>query len=184
MHRIRSTAAAIALGLAVAASGLSAAAAAPAAPARPAGTGSFTTWAAAQKAAGFKLVRPGTTFGLKLTGKIDVSKCEVTGEESARLVAAGYGKPSKTFLAIEQNNSGQPCGNVGVAKDLGHYQVDGVRAYLIGVCGVPEVPAPCSSRNIWLYLSWTKHHVFYQASSHDQWRATIVSFARQLVAVS
>jgi len=184
MHRIRRTAAGIALGVAVAAAGLSAAAAAPLSPAGPSGTGSFRTWPAAQKAAGFKLVRPGKTFGLKLTGKIDVSKCEVTGQTSARLVAAGYGKPSKTFLSIEQNNSGGPCGNVGVAKNLGHYRVDGVRAYLIGECGLPEVPAKCSSRDIWLFLSWTKHHVFYQASSHDQWRGTIVSFARHLVAVS
>jgi hypothetical protein len=68
-----------------------------------------------------------------------------------------------------------------VAKDLGHYRVDGVRAYLIGECGEPELPASCHSRDIWLYLSWTKDHVFYQASSHDQWRATIVGFARSLI---
>ena len=184
MHRIRRTTAGLALGIALTASCLSVTAVAQAAPARPAGTGSFKTWPAAQKAAGFKLVKPRKTDGLKQAGRIDVLRCEVFGEMSARLVAASYGKPSKIFLGIEQNNSGGPCGNIGVAKDLGRYRVHGVWAYLIGECGLPELPVSCSSRNIWLYLSWTKHHVFYQASSHDQRRATIVGFARGLVPVS
>ena len=181
MRRIRRTTAGLALGFAAAALSLSLAAGA--AQAAPAGTGSFRTWPAAQRAAGFKLLKPAKLFGLKQTGKIDVAKCEVTGETSARLVEAAYGMPKKALLSIQQNNSGGPCGNVGVARNLGHYRVDGVRAYLIGECGLPEIPKSCSSRDIWLFLSWTKGHVFYQASSHDQWRATIVSFARHLVPV-
>jgi hypothetical protein len=167
--------------MAVVAASLSLAGAALAAPARPAGTGMFKTWSAAQKAAGFTLVKPGSTDGLTRAGRIVVTKCEVTGEISKRLVDASYGNPSGRLLDIQQNNSGGPCGNIGVAKDLGHYTVDGVRAYLIGECGEPELPHSCHSRDIWLYLSWTKHHIFYQAASHDQWRATIVSFARSLI---
>jgi hypothetical protein len=177
----RRTTVRILFGMAVVAASLSLAGTALAAPAQPAGTGSFKTWSAAQKAAGFKLVKPGSTDGLIRAGRISVTKCEVTGELSKRLVDANYGNPSKKFLDIQQNNSGGPCGNIGVAKDLGHYTVDGVRAYLIGECGLPELPHSCHSRDIWLYLSWTKNHVFYQASSHDQWRATIVSFARSLI---
>jgi len=185
VYRIRRTAAALALGIAVAASSASLAAAAQPAPARPAGTGSFKTWLGAQHAAGFKLIKPGNTYGLNRSGWIIVGKCQVTGELSKRIVIASYGNSSKVFLNIEQNNSGGPCGNIGVAKSLGRYRVHGVWAYLLGVCGLPpDAPASCKSRDIWLYLSWTRHHVFYQASSHDEWRATIVGFARSLVPVS
>jgi hypothetical protein len=177
----RRTTARVVFGMAVAAASLSLAGAALAAPARPAGTGTFTTWSAAQKAAGFKLIRPGDTFGLVRAGRIRVGKCEVTGELSKRLVDASYGNPSKRLLDIQQNNSGGPCGDIGESKNLGHYQVDGVRAQLLGECGLPDLPRSCHSRDIFLFLTWTKNHVFYQAASHDEWRATIVGFARSLI---
>lgn len=180
MRRIRKMTASIAVAAAVTASSLGLAAAAQAAPARPAGTGSFRTWPAAQKAARFKLIKPSKTFGLKRAGEIYVSACA----PPTLAVSASYGKPSKTLLSIAQDNSSQPCGNFGVAKNLGRYRVDGVWAHLFGVCGIPEMPVSCSSRNIWLHLIWIKHHVFYQADSHDQWRKTIVSFARGLVPVT
>jgi hypothetical protein len=183
MHRIRATATVVALGIAIAGSTVALASAAQAVPAKPTvGSGSFTTWVGAQRAAGFKLLKPGRTDGLKRFGRIDVSSCG----GRARQVGAGYGNPAKAFLGIEQDNAahGEPCGNIGVAKDLGRYRVNGVWAYLVGECGVPhELPKSCRSRDIFLFLSWTKHNVFYQASSNDQWRATIVAFARHLVRV-
>src|ERR1022692_1133813 len=42
----------------------------------PARTGTFKTWPAAQKAAGFKLLKPTSTFGLRRQGGINVMQCQ------------------------------------------------------------------------------------------------------------
>ena len=70
MHRMRT----LAVGLTVAISlGSGAAALAPAAlasVARPASVGTFHSWRAAQRAAGFGLIRPGNTYGLRRNGLV------------------------------------------------------------------------------------------------------------------
>src|SRR5580693_473088 len=110
--------------LAAGLAGLAMLAAAPAASAAPAAAGpaapsSYSTWSAAQKAAGFALYAPKYTAGLKRTNKISVTKCEVTGKTRFRDVFAQWG--GKTFLALDQNNSGGACSNFGAAKSLGTY---------------------------------------------------------------
>jgi hypothetical protein len=69
----RRTTVRVLFGMAVAATSLSLAGAALAAPAQPARTGQFKTWSAAQRAAGFKLVKPGETDGLIRAGRINVT---------------------------------------------------------------------------------------------------------------
>ena len=179
MHRMRT----IAAGLAVAASlGAGATALAPAAlasAARPAGIGVFHTWGAAQRAAGFGLLRPGRTYGLRPNGLISVVRCQVTGKRSKRDVFASYGSFLGRELSIRQDNASGPCGNFGEARRLGSYLVHGRRATLFGVCGKHLGP-PCSSRRITLYLTWAKRGRYYEASAHNERRATLVGFARHL----
>ena len=154
-------------------------AAAGAAAARPAATGSFRTWHAAQQAAGFRLRRPTRTHGLARAGRIFVTRCEVTGELRKRNVFASWGHVQHRFLEISQNNSGGPCGNFGEAKELRKVRVHGARATLFGVCGFHGAPS-CHKRNIFLFLTWKKHHVFYVATSHDERGHVLVNFARSL----
>ena len=166
MHRMRT----LAVGLTVAISlGSGAAALAPAAlasVARPASVGTFHSWRAAQRAAGFGLIRPGNTYGLRRNGLISVVPCQASGQMSKRQVFASYG----SFLSGPE---------LGAARVLGHYRVQGRRATLYGVCGKHLGP-PCSSRRITMYLTWRKHGNYYEASSHNERRHTIVGFARSL----
>ena len=148
-------------------------------------TGNFRSWPAAQRAAGFTLLRPSRTFGLKRTGSLFVSRCHVTGyPRKDRDVIASYGHPAHALLTIEQDDAAFVCGSqFGVAVKLGKFRVDGVRAQLWGACRVEGMP-PCSSRNIFLFLEWRHHHHSYLASSHGEHRGTIVAFARGLHPVS
>lgn len=180
MHRMRT----LAVGLTVAISlGSGAAALAPAAlasVARPASVGTFHSWRAAQRAAGFGLIRPGNTYGLRRNGLISVVPCQASGQMSKRQVFASYGSfLSGPELSLRQDNASTPCGNFGAARVLGHYRVQGRRATLYGVCGKHLGP-PCSSRRITMYLTWRKHGNYYEASSHNERRHTIVGFARSL----
>jgi len=154
-------------------------AASPAGPAGPASTGPYSSWKAAQRAAGFSLKHPTKTYTLKRSGDILVEKCEVTGELSKRDVFARYGSVRHQLLSIDQNNSGGPCGNFGEAKTLRTYRVEGVKATLYGFCDLPALPS-CNSRKAQLLLTWLKHGVYYEASSRGEWRAVLVSFARSL----
>lgn len=162
---------------ALTASSALAASSAPGATAAPAAA--FRTWRAAQHAAGFRLLRPKRTFGLKMAGAIDVHSCDVTGKTGKRVVGASYGKPGRSLLSIEQNNSGGPCGNGETAKALGTVRIHGVTAHLRGLCGVSGLPS-CRSTKIFLFLTWTHHGIFYQAVSDNEARATIIGFARGL----
>lgn len=74
-----------------AAAAVSVAVAAPAmaTPANPAANGTFKTWAKAQNAAGFRLLQPGTTYGLRSAGQISVGTCETSPRK--RIVGAYYG---------------------------------------------------------------------------------------------
>jgi hypothetical protein len=189
MYGIRGMAITVMLGIGIA--GLSipiatAAIAAPAttsaAPATSAGTGAFATWPAAQKAAGFKLVKPTQTYHLARSGKIDVMRCYRTRKHPKRIVEATYGNLAKGLLGISQNNSGGRCGRSAKAKTLGRYQIGGVVATLVGFCGRPQQPA-CQSRRVELSLTWRRNGISYQAVSFNQWRPTIVNFARKLTPV-
>ena len=149
---------------------------------RPAATGSFHTWRAAQRAAGFRLKRPTRLHGLTRSGLIVVTRCGVTGKLRKRDVFASYGKVQHRYLNISQNNSGGPCGNFGEAKKLGTYRVHGARGTLFGVCGMKGEPS-CHKRDIFLFLTWRRHRIFYVAISHDERRHVLVNFARGLRAV-
>jgi hypothetical protein len=183
MYRTRRMTAVLALGigLAVSSAGL-AAATAPAAQVRPAGTGLFRTWPAAQSAAGFRLARPARTYGLHRSGLIAVSRCETKGKLGKRDVEAVYGDTPNASLIVSQNNSGGRCGVFGRSTRLGRYKVHGVWASLTGECNLPSLPS-CTSRKIFLFLTWQRHGVYYRASAHDESRRTIVGFARALVPV-
>jgi hypothetical protein len=139
----------------------------------------FTSWKAAQRAARFGLMRPARTYGLRRTGRIAVGPCLSAGELKKRDVEAEYGRFTGRNLGIDQNNSGEPCGNFGVATRIGVYRVQGRRAVLWGVCNMAGEPS-CQSRKIELYLVWHAHHVYYLANSHDVRRKVILGFARSL----
>jgi hypothetical protein len=143
----------------------------------PAATGSFHTWRAAQDAAGFQLIRPTRLHGLTRAGHIHVTRCDVTGELKKREVFAAYGSARHRELNLEQNNSGEPCGNFGEAKELGTFRVHSRRATLFGACGMMGEPS-CGKRDIFLFLTWKKHGIAFEAQSHDERRHTLVSFAR------
>jgi hypothetical protein len=178
MQRMRTFAAGLTLAVSLGAGATALAPAASATPNVPTTTGSFRTWHSAQHAAGFNLMKPAKTYGLQ-RGPILVQRCLVTGKLNKRQVIAGYGNPSHKLLAIYQTNANTPCGNFGEAKKLGHYQVHGRRATLWGACGMPGEHS-CHSRKIVLYLVWKKSGKYYQASSFNEKRGTLVSFARHL----
>jgi hypothetical protein len=182
MLRIRAAAAGLALAVAMGAAPAALAPAAFASAGRPAAIGSFHSWHAAQRAAGFRLKRPTRLHGLTRSGLIVVMRCEVTGKLRKRNVFASYGKVQHRYLNISQNNSGGPCGNFGEAKKLRTYLIHGARATLFGVCGMKGEPS-CHKRNIFLFLTWRRHHIFYVATSHDERRHVLVNFARSLRAV-
>lgn len=154
-----------------------------AAPVRSAGIGQFSSWRGAQRAAGFALMRPTKTFGLPITNKISVARCEISKKAAKkRLVIASYGRTVRANLTISQNNSGAPCTKTRNGTVLGHYAVHGARAKLIGDCGTRGLPS-CRSTKIFLFLTWRAHGVYYQAMSYGEPRGIVVSFARSLVRV-
>jgi hypothetical protein len=152
------------------------AAAAPAGNTTPAGAGSFKTWAAAQKAAGFTLYRPTRTASLKRSHGILITRCTATTKLRYD-VYAQWG--TKTFMALDQNNSGAACSNFGAATFIRNYKVGGISYRLVGFCGRRGQPS-CSSRNASLALSWKIGSRFYVAFSKGVLRATLVSFATSI----
>jgi hypothetical protein len=182
MHRMRTLAVGLAVATCLGSGAMALAPTALASVARPAGTGSFHSWRAAQRAAGFGLLRPSYTAGLRQTGAISVDRCQAAGKLSKRSVFAGYGSFLARWLSIQQDNAGGGCGNFGEARVLGHYRVQGRRATMFGVCGKHLGP-PCSSRKITLYLTWNKHGNYYVAGSHNERRHALVAFARGLYPV-
>jgi hypothetical protein len=174
----RSVLAASLAGLAALTAAPAIAAAGPAAAARPAATGSYKTWAAAQKAAGFRLKVPKKLYGLTRTNPILVGKCQVTGKTGKRDVYAEW-SAKKQSLSADQNNSGGPCSNFGAAKPLGTRKVWGKTAHLYGYCGVPGEPS-CAQKNVSLVLTWKDGHDYYVTFARDEWRSTLVGFSRSL----
>jgi hypothetical protein len=177
MSLTRISAASLPLAAAIA---VSAALAAPAmaSPASPAATGTFKTWAKAQQAAGFRLLQPGTTYGLRAASRIAVGSCETSPRR--RLVTAYYGSFLKTGLGLEQDNAGKSC-SFGrfPGRTLGSYRVRGNGATLYGFCGYPGTPS-CTSKNIELWLVWKSGGNYYVASSHNETRSRLVHFASTL----
>jgi hypothetical protein len=172
------------VGALVLAGGLSAGAApaALAAPAHPSVAGFYSSWAAAQHAAKFKLLKPGKTFGLKRTARIQVETCELGVHVSRKAVFASYSGSGERSAQIQEVNYHMDCGNVGEAKTLGHYRVDGVRATLLGSCGLPHTPS-CHKLKISLDLLWVKRGKSYALTFFAMRRATVVAFARAMRAV-
>ena len=151
-------------------------AAAPMTTTAPAGTGSFKTWASAQKAAGFSLYVPKKTAGLKRTHNILVNRC-TTSAKVRYDVYAQWG--NKTFMALDQNNTGAACSNFGAAKFLATYKFSGVTYRLYGFCGRAHQPS-CSSTAAPLALLWKIGSRFYAAYSKGVTRGTLVTFARSI----
>jgi len=150
-----------------------------AAPARAASFGQYTTWQKAQRAAGFRLLYPRSTYGLKRNGKIDVGPCLVTGKLRDKVVDAQYGSFTKHAVGLEQDNAGTACSDFSGGAYLGKYKVAGVTATLRGYCG-NDTPYSCSSTKIELWLTWRKGRYDYIASSYNESRARLVSMARAL----
>jgi hypothetical protein len=176
------TAAAVAAAVVAAAAVVSPVAASTRGAASPAGLGSFASWRAAQRAAGFRLLKPSVTFGQRRNGDIAVTKCLVKHQFTKRVVIANYGRTVRAQLSVNQNNSGKPCLRTTRMTRLATVTVHGATATLSGLCGRTGFPS-CTSRRIWLYLVWSSHHVYYVTSSFGERRATLISFARGLVRV-
>lgn len=180
MYWSRTTAVAVAVGAACAATVSSAAIAAESA---TPGLGTFRSWTAAQSAAGFRLLKPTATYGDARSGKIIVTRCGITGKKAGkRLVLASYGLTPFSTLSLSQNNSGGPCASTGRTTPLGRYKIHGIWARMSGLCGRASLPA-CSSRKILLMLTWRAHGAYYVASSFGRSRRVLAGFARKLAAV-
>jgi hypothetical protein len=145
----------------------------------PAGTGAFGSWAKAQKAAGFKLKKPTRLHGLARTSTYNVSKCTLAGKPSKRVVDVQYGRLKHGLLAIGQNNSGGLCSNLGGAKKLGTVSLNGTTGHLFGFCG-KKGEVSCSSKKAAFVLTWKKGSIFYNTSSEDETRATLIDFSKSL----
>ncbi len=146
------------------------------------GLGQFTSWKAAQKAAGFKLLRPTRTFGHVRNGDLIVTRCAATVKKKKaahRVVIANYGLTPFSTFALYQNNLGKPCSSIGKVTPLSKVKVDGTTAQLSGKCGMPGLK-PCTSKKIFLFLTWTKNHIYYMATSFGQPRKTLIAFAAAL----
>lgn len=145
-------------------------------------THGYPTWRAAQHAAGFALLRPSGTFGLRISGKIEVDSCPSL---HSTWVLADYAKArAKARLGIMQVRHNDGCaGNLPPSVKLGTYNVDGAKATLYGVCRLFNNP-PCSHLAIERFLVWTKGRDYYAVSSFGERPATVVGFARKLKAVS
>jgi hypothetical protein len=146
---------------------------------RPALPSSFSSWSKAQKAAGFRLQKPSRTYGLVRTHPILVGKCLATGQGSKRDVYAQWGGAHGRYIALDQNNSGKPCSNFGAAKFLRTWRVHGHKALMYGFCGRSGQPR-CDQRIVVLVLTWKVGSRFYVAYSRNEWRRTLVGFARHL----
>lgn len=142
-------------------------------------TGAYSNWFLAQRAARFRLLRPSTTYGLRMNGRILVGRCLVSGHLRSTVVDVQYGSFTRHAVGLEQNNAGVNCTISAGGAYLGSYRVAGVRAALHGYCG-RGTPYSCRSIKIELWLSWRKGHNFYIASSFNEPRGRLLHFARTL----
>jgi hypothetical protein len=168
--------------LAAGLAGLAMMAAAPAASAAPAAggpaaPGSYSTWSAARTAAGFTLYAPKYTAGLRRSHPILVTKCAAAGKARYHDVFAQWG--TRTFLSLDQNNSGSACYTFAGAKSLGTYTSGSVRYKLYGFCGESGKPS-CTSTSAPLALTWKAGSRYNVAYSHGVLRGTLEKFATSI----
>jgi hypothetical protein len=204
MRKIRTVTAGLILAVGLSGAGVGLAGAASAAPPSPAPPAPvpvrvFRTWPAAQRAAGFRLVRPARTDGLKRRGGIDVARCQparLRRGRRDRQVSVTYRSrhpavPLGRMITLSQANAPRvPCPAFVLApagKVVGRVRVDGATAILtrarIGWCvGKPGGRRTCSFAVI-RGLSWARHRHFYRVVGVRVGRAQLVAFARGLTAV-
>jgi hypothetical protein len=148
-------------------------------PGTTAATGSFKSWSAAQRAAGFRLRAPRKTFGLKRRHPILVGRCLAARRKVKKDVFAEWDGAKRTSIALDQNNAGQRCSDFGDAKALGTWRVQGHKAHMFGFCGRKGMPS-CLIRDIVLVLEWKGGQHYYVMYSNNEWRRTLVASARSL----
>jgi hypothetical protein len=149
---------------------------------RPAGLGQFANWKPAQKAAGFRLLMPTRTFKHVRNGDLIVTRCAATVKKKKaahRVVIANYGLTPFSTLALYQNNLGSPCSSIGKVTMLRKVKVNGTTAQLSGKCGMKGLRS-CKSSKIFLFLTWTKKHIYYMATSFGEPSKTLIGFATGL----
>ena len=147
----------------------------------PAGTHRYTTWPAAQRAAGFALLRPSATYGLPISGKIEVTSCpQLHSTWVFATYSAAHAKPDLAVMQVRHNDG--CAGELPPTVKLATYHVDGAKATLYGACRIFHNP-PCKHLAIERFLVWTKGRDYYVVSSYDERPATVVGFARKLKAV-
>ena len=138
---------------------------------------SLPTWGAAQRAAGFGLLMPGRTYGLRRFGGVRVGPCFVPKAAKAHDVFASYGPRGNRVMYLDQNNHGRLCASNRLKMTaLGSYRIHGVTAHLAGVCGHKHQPS-CRSAGFLKLLSWRAGGRFYQVGAWDEPRAAITGFA-------
>jgi hypothetical protein len=85
----------------------------------PAGTHRYATWSAAQRAAGFALLRPSATYGLRISGKIEVNSCP---QLHSTWVLASYksarAKPDLGIMQVRHNDGCRQSALFGQAGGL------------------------------------------------------------------
>jgi hypothetical protein len=143
--------------------------------------GAFSSWTAAQAAAGFALLEPASTNGLPLAnGGIQVGQC--AGDSAHADVVATYAAGAYELLIDQDDEPGpQGCSNIGEATTLGTYAVDGAQAQLLGACGTATGEPSCNSPSLWLFLVWTVgSDLSYQVAAHNESRAQVIAFAQGL----
>jgi hypothetical protein len=140
---------------------------------------SYSSWRKAQRAAHFTLLRPTRTFGMHRSGRIVVEKCQFAPHVVRETAAVNYRGSADRQISILEAGYKTTCGNMGEARVLGHYRINGSRATLLGSCNLPDTP-PCSHRKKELYLVWVRHGKNYQVSYFAFRRRSTVSFARAM----
>jgi hypothetical protein len=152
--------------------------AAPAARTAPAGTGTFGTWAGAQKAAGFSLYVPTRTAGLKFIPAVQVSRCKATAK--VRFDVASEWGTAKTFLLLEQNVTSSACmGKIPPLPPLAIWKVNHVTYRVIGICGHAPLPS-CSSKAADLIMTWQIGARHYTVFSQGVARGALLPFATSI----
>ncbi|HXP18616.1 MAG TPA: hypothetical protein VN840_03110 [Streptosporangiaceae bacterium] len=201
MRTIRTATAGLVLAVSLAAGSVGLAGAASAASAQPGPphVKAYPTWQAAQKAAGFQLLKPANTVGLRRHRGILVVGCprpSRAAQSRHRTVLAMYGalpRPRRlgTMINFVQRGATRgPCpgpfrGPRG--KVIARVKVDGAIAVLTrahaSVCFKPVSGRPrCRSVEL-LQLRWTAHRHSYLVMGLRLRPARVIRFARSLVPV-